>query len=431
MSSILLYALLIALLLPGLSLALDDTKTDGPLTLAASAVESKSWDMALRYFKAAQKAQPDNPAIIFNTALTLDHLDWHQLDAIVWYRAYLAGAPYAENAEEVVKRIIELEQGAYGNAQLLISKAQMAVTGLPARKQDVGRANIAGAQARVGNVEGAIDQAIITMQPHEKDSMYFPFLWRLVDSLREGGDAARAAQVLFDTDDAALVNLKAYPIISDLIRQGRRDLALYLSRSITVPDIRDMALVRTMLAQYYWEGTSALAIADEILPESRAFGLLSMAHMAIRGDDTVTARAALLSAIVPALQAPLSTARLYLLSSIAGLQSRLGDPIAQHTLAKAREVGNDDNPNWEILRKVWFEGWSAVHREALEAEQAKNSLTAREVREWIRQHATSENSTFAGLYKLTDGAIRIVDKVSEIRSKAQQWQQHHDKALVQ
>lgn len=79
--------------------------------------------IAREYFVAAQEVAPDNPHVIYNLAVACDR-DGRDLEAAYWYRAYLAAAPDAENADAVRKAGSVVEARASLAAFLLWEQAR-------------------------------------------------------------------------------------------------------------------------------------------------------------------------------------------------------------------------------------------------------------------------------------------------------------------
>jgi hypothetical protein len=80
-----------------------------PYAQGLDAVKQQDWAGALTSFLAAQAADPEAPAILFNLGLVSEKLPGHDLRAIAWFQAYLLAAPAAADAAAVRTEIAKLE----------------------------------------------------------------------------------------------------------------------------------------------------------------------------------------------------------------------------------------------------------------------------------------------------------------------------------
>lgn len=87
--------------------------------LGLEAVERRDWSAAIRHFREARSAAPEHPAVLFRLALAHDRAG-HALPAIAWYRAFLAVAPHANNANQIRDRIAQLEESNQEQAYQLV-----------------------------------------------------------------------------------------------------------------------------------------------------------------------------------------------------------------------------------------------------------------------------------------------------------------------
>jgi hypothetical protein len=152
------------------------------------------WPLALRYFRSAHAEMPGDAAVMLNLGLVYDRMGGHEAEAMAWFRAYLAAAPGAANANKVKARIAELDTALDVRIQKLldvtrrilgeltaprektsvlstmmrayaeagdISTAQALERQIPpgGGKPDWGIAAVAAAQARRGNFPGARAEA--------------------------------------------------------------------------------------------------------------------------------------------------------------------------------------------------------------------------------------------------------------------------------
>ncbi|MBT7291201.1 MAG: hypothetical protein HN838_01615 [Rhodospirillaceae bacterium] len=91
-----------------------------------AAAKQQEWQVAIKYFAKAREAAPYAPKVLFNLALAYNNAGNRELVAIAWFRAYLAAAPGAANAEQVRARIIALKIKVEADAAKLIAKAHEA-----------------------------------------------------------------------------------------------------------------------------------------------------------------------------------------------------------------------------------------------------------------------------------------------------------------
>lgn len=122
-----------------------------------SAAKQGEWEMAIKYFSQAQKAAPESPEVLFNLALASVRAEGRDLLAIAWFRAYLAAAPKAPNAQQVRAQILDLEIKVEGTIGKLIRFAKDTAAQIPPddyRKSEA-YTEIAKAQAGAGDIAGA------------------------------------------------------------------------------------------------------------------------------------------------------------------------------------------------------------------------------------------------------------------------------------
>jgi hypothetical protein len=139
-----------------------------------------------------------------------------------------------------------------------------------------------------------------------------------------------------------------------------------------------------MLATYHFNPRASLALADELQLKNQPYALLSIARLARLGDDTKTARTALISALAPLNKIKSRTAQFYLLTSIAREQTALNEPMAPFTQSQALKAANLDNGNLDLLNKVWSFDWTTMsHHAEMEARAAQHKETNNEIDEWV------------------------------------------------
>lgn len=97
-----------------------------PEAMAGGLAAAKQQDfvLAVKYFNQAKAADLYSPHVQFNLALAYEKAGGKELLAIACYRSFLAIAPQAANAEQVRKKIIDLEIKVESNIQKLIQTAR-------------------------------------------------------------------------------------------------------------------------------------------------------------------------------------------------------------------------------------------------------------------------------------------------------------------
>jgi ankyrin repeat protein/Flp pilus assembly protein TadD len=80
-----------------------------PYEKGLEAVKQQDWNLAVSNFLAAQEADPESPAILFNLGLVSEKITGHELRAIAWFQAYLMVAPAAPDATAVRNEVARLE----------------------------------------------------------------------------------------------------------------------------------------------------------------------------------------------------------------------------------------------------------------------------------------------------------------------------------
>lgn len=119
------------------------------------AAEQKEWQTAIRYFLKAQEVEPYAPEILFNLGLAESKVPGRELRAIVWFRAFLAKAPNAPNADAVRKEIASLEIRAEAIVDKLIAQAKQLVAQEDVSYRNAHYGDLAIALARAGDISGA------------------------------------------------------------------------------------------------------------------------------------------------------------------------------------------------------------------------------------------------------------------------------------
>jgi len=125
------------------------------MTRGMAAAKQADWNLAIKYFKKAQKKLPSDPRILFNLALAYDKAGNRETIAIPWYQAYLAAAPDASNREAVKKRIIELDVNLESRIRKLLVWGHSVVDQLIDDRATM-YGKIALAQYEIGDLSGAM-----------------------------------------------------------------------------------------------------------------------------------------------------------------------------------------------------------------------------------------------------------------------------------
>lgn len=117
--------------------------------------QRQRWGLAIRYFGNAQQLAPTDAVVLFNLALANDRASGRNLIAAAWYRAFLAVAPTAPNAEKVRTRVVDLEIEGEAIVLDMLDTAINVATQLQGASRVIALARIAGAQAVSGDLPSA------------------------------------------------------------------------------------------------------------------------------------------------------------------------------------------------------------------------------------------------------------------------------------
>ncbi|HHT9118226.1 MAG TPA: tetratricopeptide repeat protein [Candidatus Hypogeohydataceae bacterium YC38] len=154
-----------------------------------SAANQGKWDLAIKCFSQAREAAPESPHVLFNLALAYSRAGSRDLLAIAWFRAYLAAAPKAPNAQQVRAQILDHEVEIGATAQELFSNAREAASQIPDDYQkDYTYKDIATAQAWAGDIERAKETA--AQITGDKSLAYKDIVW----AQAEAGDIKGAKE---------------------------------------------------------------------------------------------------------------------------------------------------------------------------------------------------------------------------------------------
>ena len=95
------------------------------LNRGLAATRQQDWDLAIKYFKEAQKASPLAPEVLFDLALSFDKAQGADLLAAAYYRTYLAMVPGAKKKDKINARIEDLLVSCESIARKLVRNAEM------------------------------------------------------------------------------------------------------------------------------------------------------------------------------------------------------------------------------------------------------------------------------------------------------------------
>lgn len=123
------------------------------------ALQQRQWLVAGQQFKIATDAAENSPEVMLANAQYSEQKGGSDLVAVAWYRAYLAMLTDAKERDQIKARIDALEQRANRTAHGLIDKAMSAASNVPANDRANALIRIAEAQAKVGDLSGALATA--------------------------------------------------------------------------------------------------------------------------------------------------------------------------------------------------------------------------------------------------------------------------------
>lgn len=181
-----------------------------------SAAKQEKWDLAIKCFSQAREAAPESPHVLFNLALAYSRAGGRDLLAIAWFRAFLAAAPDAANAQQVRAQILDHEVEIGATAQKLFSNALEAASQIPDDYQkDYTYKDIATAQAWAGDIEGAKETA--AQITGDKSSAYKG----IASAEAKMGDKARAKETTAQMQYEASAEIKSWTNLAIAYQQKR------------------------------------------------------------------------------------------------------------------------------------------------------------------------------------------------------------------
>jgi len=123
-----------------------------------AATKQEHWDEAIKCFNEARSRSPLDPSLVFNLALACDRSRGREMAAINCYLAYIALRPEAQNADQVKKRVAELEAKVETDARMLIKKSQE-LNEQMGDKQNCSHSTLCTAQLEQGDIDAALKTA--------------------------------------------------------------------------------------------------------------------------------------------------------------------------------------------------------------------------------------------------------------------------------
>ncbi|WP_291846487.1 hypothetical protein [Bradyrhizobium sp.] len=158
------------------------------------AVQQRQWTQANQYFKMAMDSDNSAPEVMIAVARFSDAKGGRDLPAIAWYRAYLAARPDASERDQILARIDALEKRLANSARAAIERALSTASSLPSNDRPGWLVNIAVAQAKSQDFQGALSTASnarAIMNPYSAD----PY-GEVANALAQNGDLGAADEVM-------------------------------------------------------------------------------------------------------------------------------------------------------------------------------------------------------------------------------------------
>ncbi len=273
-------AMIAALLLPT---AIEAQQPRGPevedaLKRGFAMAQRERWNLAIRYFSNAQEMAPTDPVVLFNLALANDRAPGRNVIAVAWYRAYLAAAPNAKNAEKVRNRVVDLEIESEAVIQDLLATAEAVAAQLTGQPKAVALARIAGAQAFSGDLKRALQTSRQLGSPLQAAWAHA----RIAAAQAMSGDVTAGVRLAKSIQHRRARNWALAEIA--VIQATRKDFASAMSTADAAaegPD-RDFAFSRIAALQAAADNAiGANAAADKISPNAAAPRLVANAAAAI------------------------------------------------------------------------------------------------------------------------------------------------------
>ena len=241
--------------------------------------------MAIKYLTEARKIAPTDPQVAFNLALACDKAGGRELLAITLYRTYLAGAQEAANANQVEKRILELEVQAEAGVAKLIRKLKEMVAALPAGATMINRdatySFVSYAESEMGDFEGALKTIALVTDSESRDGAY----GYAASSQVQCWDLENALQTLSHIGNKQEYNVcREYErIVESLLSIGNLSRAKEVIAQVPSDTGKSgayEALLRAMLKARDFNGAAEIA---PLVPEERRLDSL----MAVAGSQRV------------------------------------------------------------------------------------------------------------------------------------------------
>ncbi len=274
--------------------AVTSPETQGAYERGMVAVKQKLWDVAIRNFTEAQKADAFSPEVLYNLGIASVKAG-REIPASLWLRSYLEMTPETANAEKVSAEINRLEVLAEAKTQEIIDAAYKSITALPKdleaqKKNLIGR--LAFAQASTGQVDKAVAlgrESALT--GYDDPSKYWRYLAQYkirildregaLDALAKINDPAEK-DILFSYWTDAYINVgaleEALEAVSKISDSSLRDdyyqrIAWGLSRALEAPQA-EVLLEKILDAAKKSEVTQAVVLGYlkmDLLEEAAAW----------------------------------------------------------------------------------------------------------------------------------------------------------------
>jgi len=158
-----------------------------------AAAEQGEWVLAIEHFSEAQKAAPESPEVLFNLALSCSNAGGRDILAIAWFRAYLAAAPKAPNAQQVRKEIASLEAKVEATIRNLIGLAMdTAEEIIDGKYKTLAYIQIGKVQAGTGNIADSRESLALALKTAAGVTIEYPWMFHpyldIAVAMAETGD---------------------------------------------------------------------------------------------------------------------------------------------------------------------------------------------------------------------------------------------------
>jgi tetratricopeptide (TPR) repeat protein len=193
------------------------------MTRGLTAANQKAWDVAIKYFEEARKVVPWSPDVLFNLALASDKAKNREAIAFYWYSAFLAAEPQGKRADQVRKRMTELDVAVEVNARKLL---KLALSLLPASEKYCESEKI----EKLRTIADSYNRQDM-FYPGDLDLRQVCAQKRLAEAFADWGDSAGAVQALKGLPERYTENslMAVRYVTRKLAGQGKFDEALAIA----------------------------------------------------------------------------------------------------------------------------------------------------------------------------------------------------------